>query len=99
MPPRDPITQFDTHEVTNQPPPLVDYNLYDSDPILRQALRREGAARYEKKLGAFGAALGSETVLKLGELPPTAKSRSCVPSTATASASTRWNSTPPITSS
>ncbi len=67
MPPRDPITQFDTHEVTNQPPPLVDYNLYDRDPILRQALRREGAAPYEKKLHAFGAALGSEAVLKLGE--------------------------------
>ena len=28
----------------NQPPPLVDYNLYESDPPLREAVEREGAA-------------------------------------------------------
>ena len=42
MPPRDPVTQLDTHEVTNQPPPLVDYNLYGGDSVLREALHREG---------------------------------------------------------
>ena len=44
MPPRDPTRQLDTHEVTNQPPPLVDYNLYDCDSVLR------GAARWRRTL-------------------------------------------------
>ena len=43
MPPRQPISVLDSHEVMNQPPPLVDYNLFDSDAILRTALEREGA--------------------------------------------------------
>ncbi len=30
-----------THEVTNQPPPLVGINLFDSDPALAAAVRRE----------------------------------------------------------
>lgn len=66
MPPRDPSTQLDTHEVTNQPPPLVDYNLYDGDAVLREALHREGGGWAEDKVRAFGAALGSERVLALG---------------------------------
>src|SRR5580700_1678089 len=33
-----------THEVLNQPPPLVDYNLYEGDRVLREAVSREGAA-------------------------------------------------------
>ncbi len=66
MPPRDPISQLDTHEVTNQPPPLVDYNLYDSDPVLREALHREGGGWAEEKVRAFGAVLGSEHSLALG---------------------------------
>ena len=40
---RDPLTRRVTHEVTNQPPPLVDVNLYETDPALREALHREGA--------------------------------------------------------
>ena len=67
MPPRDPISQLDTHEVTNQPPPLVDYNLYDDDPVLREALHREGGGWAEEKVRAFGAVLGSEHSLALGE--------------------------------
>ena len=67
MPPRDPTSQLDTHEVTNQPPPLVDYNLYDCDPVLREALHREGGGWAEEKVRAFGAVLGSEHSLALGE--------------------------------
>ncbi len=67
MPPRDPIRHLETHEVTNQPPPLVDYNLFASDPVLGAALRREGAAWAEPRLEAFGAVLGQERSLKLGE--------------------------------
>ncbi|HET9202211.1 MAG TPA: acyl-CoA dehydrogenase family protein [Acidimicrobiia bacterium] len=33
----------DTHEVTNQPPPLVDYDMAAADPVLSDALAREGA--------------------------------------------------------
>ncbi|MGD9535557.1 MAG: acyl-CoA dehydrogenase family protein [Alphaproteobacteria bacterium] len=67
MPPRQPLSVFDSHEVTNQPPPLVDYNLFDSDPVLRAALAREGAAWAEDKVRAFGAALGSERVAELAD--------------------------------
>ena len=31
-----------THEVLNQPPPLVDYNAFEADPALGEALIREG---------------------------------------------------------
>jgi putative acyl-CoA dehydrogenase len=33
-----------THEVLNQPPPLEDYNAFDADPALQEALEREGGA-------------------------------------------------------
>jgi putative acyl-CoA dehydrogenase len=65
MPPRQPVSTFESHEVTNQPPPLADYNLFDTDLILATALRREGAAWAENKVRDFGAILGSERV---GEL-------------------------------
>jgi len=67
MPPRQPISVFDSHEVTNQPPPLVDYNLFDSDPILRAALEREGGGWAAARASAFGARLGSEQVAELAE--------------------------------
>jgi putative acyl-CoA dehydrogenase len=65
MPPRQPICIFDSHEVTNQPPPLPDYNQFDSDVILRQALQRGGAAWATEKLSAFGRLTGSERVADL----------------------------------
>ena len=34
----------ETHAVENQPPPLRDYNLYQQDVALREAVEREGAA-------------------------------------------------------
>jgi len=33
---------FETHSVENQPPPLLDYNAFDADPALREAIEREG---------------------------------------------------------
>lgn len=33
-----------THEVLNQPPPLLDHNAFDADPALGEALEREGGA-------------------------------------------------------
>jgi putative acyl-CoA dehydrogenase len=55
-----------THEVTNQPPPLVDYNLFTSDRTLVEAVRREGAAWAEAELTALGAALGKRETIELG---------------------------------
>ena len=57
MPPRDPVTQFATHEVTNQPPPLVGYSLYESDPILGEALHRDGIGMGGGKAKRVGGAL------------------------------------------
>ena len=62
MPPRCPISVFDGHEVANQPPPLADHNLFDSDPVLGAAVAREGAGWAADKCHAFGAVLGSERV-------------------------------------
>ena len=41
-------------EVTNQPPPLVNYNLLLSDTVLREALRREHAEWAEGALTRLG---------------------------------------------
>jgi putative acyl-CoA dehydrogenase len=56
-----------THEVLNQPPPLVGYDVFSTDAALVEAVRREGAAWAEPELAAFGARLGSEEVLAWGE--------------------------------
>jgi putative acyl-CoA dehydrogenase len=56
-----------THEVLNQPPPLVDYNLFATDTPLAAAVRREGAAWAEGDLSVLGARLGQPEVLALGE--------------------------------
>src|SRR5690606_7728265 len=47
-----------THEVTNQVPDLVDYNLFTSDIVLQEAVRREGGQSHEPALCAYGAELG-----------------------------------------
>jgi putative acyl-CoA dehydrogenase len=44
----------------NQPPPLVDYNLFAQDRPLAEALRREGGGAYEKQVDALGHVLGGE---------------------------------------
>jgi putative acyl-CoA dehydrogenase len=65
MPPRLPISVFDSHEVLNQPPPLVDINLFDGDSILSAAVDREGAGWAKDRLRAFGAVLGGEKIAEL----------------------------------
>ena len=63
---RAPLTDLGTHQVQNQVPPLEDYNLFDADPALVEAVRREGAGWAEHELRAFGALTGSERVQRLG---------------------------------
>jgi putative acyl-CoA dehydrogenase len=47
-----------THEVFNQVPALEDYNPFLGDPVLREAVAREGAGWHEAGLRAYGATLG-----------------------------------------
>src|SRR5690606_28623590 len=56
-----------THEVTNQVPPLVDYDVAD-DPALLESLRREGADWAEPKVRELGVLAGSEQAQEWGRL-------------------------------
>ncbi|MDP3843370.1 MAG: isovaleryl-CoA dehydrogenase [Oxalobacteraceae bacterium] len=60
--------QWQTHEVTNQVPQLQDYNLFTTDVALTQGIQRAQAAWHAEALTQFGAELGSQAVLELGEL-------------------------------
>jgi putative acyl-CoA dehydrogenase len=57
-----------THDVLNQSSPLADYNLYDTDPALCEAVLREGAGWAEAELSALGAKVGSAEVIAWGFL-------------------------------
>ena len=64
----------ETHEVFNQPSPLADYNVFEADAVLREAVRREGADWDERRISAVGELAGSARVIELGaqanENPP-----------------------------
>jgi len=55
-----------THEVHNQVPPLVDYNLYATDRVLVDAVEREGAAWIGPRAAELGAILGREPAIGWG---------------------------------
>ena len=63
-----------THEVLNQPPPLVDYDLYASDRVLAQAARAATGGDAELELSSFGRRLGGADVqtwaVEADENPP-----------------------------
>ena len=65
---REPISTLPTHAITNQPPPLENYNLYERDPALRESLHREGAAWAESQVRELGGIVGSERVIQLGHV-------------------------------
>jgi putative acyl-CoA dehydrogenase len=48
-----------THPVFNQTPPLTEYNLFTTDPALREAVQREGAGAAVPELRDAGAALAT----------------------------------------
>ncbi len=56
----------ETDLVTNQPPPLVDYDLFSTDPVLPSAIAAEGAGWAAAALSEFGARLGRSETLALG---------------------------------
>jgi putative acyl-CoA dehydrogenase len=58
----------ETQEVFNQPPPLVDYNVFEADRPLVEAVRREGAEWAEERIATVGELAGSERAQSLGAL-------------------------------
>jgi putative acyl-CoA dehydrogenase len=63
-----------THTVFNQAPPFEDVNLFTSDRVLTEALRREGAGWAEERARAFGEIAGRRETIAWGfqanEHPP-----------------------------
>ena len=57
-----------THEVSNQPTELTDYNLFSTDIALQEAVQREGAQWAATELECFGTRTGSAEYLELGHL-------------------------------
>lgn len=55
-----------THDVLNQAPPLEGYNLYVSDPVLGEALEREGGGEAHSDLTGFGGNVGSPKLYRWG---------------------------------
>src|SRR5450759_1331525 len=52
-----------THEVFNQVPPLVNYNIFEQDPTLVESVQREGAAWVTDHAAALGRVAGSEEAI------------------------------------
>ena len=50
----------------NQPPPLVDYNLFEADAPLREALEREGAAWAQDLVQDLGRLAGTQEAIDWG---------------------------------
>jgi putative acyl-CoA dehydrogenase len=50
----------------NQPPPLVDYNLFGSDAPLKESLEREGAAWAQDMVSELGRLAGTEEAIDWG---------------------------------
>src|SRR5918995_6995875 len=57
-----------THEVLNQAPPLEGHNSFDSDTVLVEALRREGADWAEDQARELGAICGRPEWIRRGAL-------------------------------
>jgi len=53
-------------DVSNQPPPLEPYNLFASDIVLREAVKREGAGWAERDLDQLGERLGRPETIAAG---------------------------------
>ncbi|MGZ5307644.1 MAG: acyl-CoA dehydrogenase family protein [Solirubrobacterales bacterium] len=66
-----------THDVANQPPPLEDYNVFEADTVLVEAVEREGAGWARDRISAVGALAGSAEIIRMGaeanENPPRLK--------------------------
>ena len=52
MPPFSTASPLGSHDVTNQVPPLEEYNLYEQNIVLREAVEREGGGWASDRLAA-----------------------------------------------
>ncbi len=57
----------DTHEVTNQPPPLVGYDAWAGDRVLASASKRAQAGWIEKEAAEMGRLVGTERMQTLAD--------------------------------
>ena len=57
-----------THAVTNQSEPLADYNVFEADRPLVEAVRREGGDYDVERIRAVGAIAGRAETIELGRL-------------------------------
>jgi putative acyl-CoA dehydrogenase len=57
---------IDTHDVTNQTPPLEGHDVYGGDAALVEAVRRHGAGAAQDRLRALGRLAGSGTARTWG---------------------------------
>ncbi|NBB91718.1 MAG: DNA alkylation response protein [Gammaproteobacteria bacterium] len=53
-------SELDTHEVFNQPEPLVAYDPFERHPALRESLEREGGGAFEDRVREFARAASAE---------------------------------------
>src|SRR3990167_9337404 len=68
MPHLRPRASLQTHEVTNQPPPFENINLFDNDAALIGAIEAAGGETHEERLSKFGARCGSAEVLEWAQI-------------------------------
>jgi putative acyl-CoA dehydrogenase len=61
------LTSASTHDVLNQAPPIVPYNVFDADLALREALEREGGGWGVDRLRDTGQLAGSPEALDHAE--------------------------------
>lgn len=66
MPILRPLAHLGTHEVTNQPPPLEDVDLYTSDRALVDAVTTAGGRQHDVRLRALGRRAGSAEAVGWG---------------------------------
>jgi putative acyl-CoA dehydrogenase len=59
---------YATHEVTNQPPSLTDYDAFGTDEVLKTIVRTFGAEKYRSRLDEAGITVGSGRVQELARL-------------------------------
>src|SRR5579883_2678216 len=57
---------YTTHTVFNQPPPLINYNMFTQDIALVESVIREGAGWAQERLSEIGAFVGREDVIQWG---------------------------------
>lgn len=63
-----PRRRLRTHEVFNQPPPLVDFDPYEADPALQEGLVREGGAVHGDRVRAFAGRGASAEMIEAARL-------------------------------